>query len=226
MLVWNAMPSMTPVISAIRRELPSMPCIVATTRVTTSPPLSAAFEACWTNSLAWRAESAPPRAEDAKRSMSLAVDCRSAAVVSVRSLRSWLPPAISAAACVMREEVEWIWPTRSRSRCCINAIADRTRPSSSPPSAGTARVRSPAEIRSVASTTRSTAPRMFETVRHRTKPTPSRPSATAASTPRARRRSASLRSRSSCSTLSKARCDSCICNCVASSSAWLIFASG
>ena len=45
MLVWKAMPSITPVISAIFCELPAMSCMVCTTLATTLPPFCAVSEA-------------------------------------------------------------------------------------------------------------------------------------------------------------------------------------
>ena len=45
MLVWKAMPSMTPMMSAIFFDESEMPCIVETTSRTTSPPRTATSEA-------------------------------------------------------------------------------------------------------------------------------------------------------------------------------------
>src|SRR4051812_41675586 len=45
MLVWNAMPSMTPMMSSMRRADSEMPCIDPTTCATTSPPLVARLSA-------------------------------------------------------------------------------------------------------------------------------------------------------------------------------------
>jgi hypothetical protein len=45
MLVWKAMPSITPMMSAIFFDELAMSCMVATTAPTTSPPLAAAADA-------------------------------------------------------------------------------------------------------------------------------------------------------------------------------------
>ena len=45
MLVWNAMPSMTPMMSAIFFELAEMSSIVLTTCATTAPPRAAICDA-------------------------------------------------------------------------------------------------------------------------------------------------------------------------------------
>src|SRR5436309_13074431 len=52
MLVWNAMPSITPMMSAIWRDASLMPFIVCTTCPTTSPPLTATLDAPRASSLA------------------------------------------------------------------------------------------------------------------------------------------------------------------------------
>ena len=101
MLVWKAMPSITLMMSAMRRELWLMSPMVVTTSPTTWPPraaTSAAEPASW---LAWRAASADWRTVAVSSSMLCAVSARLLAVCSVRPDRSWLPLAISALAVVM-----------------------------------------------------------------------------------------------------------------------------
>ena len=58
MLVWNAMPSITPMMSAIFRLLTLMSSMVLTTWRTTAPPRSATDDAVAASVLAWRALSA------------------------------------------------------------------------------------------------------------------------------------------------------------------------
>jgi hypothetical protein len=76
MLVWNAMPSMMLVISAILRDEFEIPCIVRTTSPTTLPPRPATEEACCTSLLALVAFSA--------LWVTVAVSCSSALEVSSR----------------------------------------------------------------------------------------------------------------------------------------------
>ena len=58
MLVWKAMPSITPMISEMRRELSVMADIVRTTSCTVRPPSSATLQASCASVLAWDARSA------------------------------------------------------------------------------------------------------------------------------------------------------------------------
>ncbi|WP_419187286.1 hypothetical protein, partial [Caldimonas tepidiphila] len=78
------MPSITPMMSAILRELAVISSMLLTTWATTSPPRWAVPEAevasCW----AWRAESADWRTVPVSCSMELAVCCRLEAACSVR----------------------------------------------------------------------------------------------------------------------------------------------
>src|SRR3990167_7920637 len=95
MLVWKAMPSITPMMSAILRELCVISCMLATTWPTTWPPRVAAWAALAASWLAWRAVSADCVTVAVSCSMLAAVCCRLEAVCSVRADRSWLPMAIS-----------------------------------------------------------------------------------------------------------------------------------
>ena len=90
MLVWKAMPSMVPMMSAIWRELVLISSIVATTWAITSPPCVAALLAEAASSLALRADSAVWRTVPVSCSIELAIACRLEAVRSVRWLRSRL----------------------------------------------------------------------------------------------------------------------------------------
>mmetsp|Transcript_81350 Transcript_81350/g.226114 ORF Transcript_81350/g.226114 Transcript_81350/m.226114 type:complete len:202 (+) Transcript_81350:335-940(+) len=94
-LVWKAMPSMTPMMSPILRLLLLMSSIVVTTWRTTWPPRSATSEALAASALAWRAFSALCCTVRVSWSISDAVACRSLDVCSVRWARSLLPVAIS-----------------------------------------------------------------------------------------------------------------------------------
>ena len=95
MLVWNAMPSITAVMSAIRLALSLMPFIVVTTWPTTAPPRVASVLAPVANWLAWRALSALCLTVEPSSSIAAAVACSALAWVSVRCDRSMLPEAIS-----------------------------------------------------------------------------------------------------------------------------------
>jgi hypothetical protein len=94
MLVWKAMPSITPMMSAILRELSLMPFIVCTTWPTTSPPAPPRVARACASWLAWRALSALWRTVVPSSSIVAAVCCSALACCSVRWLRSWLPWAI------------------------------------------------------------------------------------------------------------------------------------
>ncbi len=97
MLVWNAMPSITEMISAIRPELCAMPRIRSITLSTTPPPWLVASSAASASALAARALSVFCRTVAVSSSMLAAVSSSDAACVPVRADRSALPPAISPA---------------------------------------------------------------------------------------------------------------------------------
>ena len=95
MFVWNAMPSITLMISPILRELSVMPAIFSTTSLTTSPPRAATLDASFASSDAVAALSAFCVTVLVSSSMLAAVCCNDAACSSVRLDRSRLPAAIS-----------------------------------------------------------------------------------------------------------------------------------
>ena len=89
------MPSMTPMMSAIRR-LDSVICVMVLTICSTAaPPRAAASLALLAMSLAWRDDSALFSTVERISSIDAAVSCRLQACCSVRRLRSLLPLAIS-----------------------------------------------------------------------------------------------------------------------------------
>ncbi len=94
MLVWNAMASMTPMMSPILRAAAEMPPIVAATLVIAWPPLAATSDAPSTSSFACRAFSAFCRTVAVSSSMDEAVSSRLDACSSVRLESSALPAAI------------------------------------------------------------------------------------------------------------------------------------
>jgi len=100
-LVWNAMPSITPMMSTMRREASLMPCMVLTTCCTTSPLRAATPEASEASWLACCAFSAFCRTVEVSSSIAAAVSSSEPACCSVRAERSRLPPAISAEAVAM-----------------------------------------------------------------------------------------------------------------------------
>ena len=94
MLVWKAMPSITPVMSAMRRELSEIALMVCTTPSTTSPPRNATAEACSTRRSAWLALLAFCCTVLVSSSIDAAVSSSEEACSSVRWDRSELPCAI------------------------------------------------------------------------------------------------------------------------------------
>ena len=95
-LVWNAMPSMTPMMSEILRALVLISSMVDTTCDTTTPPRAATAAALAANWLASLADSADCCTVPVNCSVDEDARCRLLAVCSVRALKSWLPVAISA----------------------------------------------------------------------------------------------------------------------------------
>src|SRR3989344_3371256 len=151
MLVWKAMESMTPVMSAILRELVVIWSMVVTTWDTTAPPRAATSAADEAKSLAWREDWALCCTVLVSSSMDEAVSSRLAAVCSVRWLRSWLPLAISELAVVMLPAASCTWRTRPRKASCMRHMADTSWPTSSWFMAATSRERSPLAMRSASS---------------------------------------------------------------------------
>ncbi len=94
MLVWNAMPSITPVMSAMRRELSEIALMVCTTPSTTSPPRTATFDAWLTRRSASLALLAFCCTVLVSSSIEAAVSSSEEACSSVRCDRSALPCAI------------------------------------------------------------------------------------------------------------------------------------
>ncbi len=143
MLVWNAMLSITPMMSAIFLLLSLMPPMVWTTWPTTLPPRVATSEALTASELAWRALSAFCFTMLVSSSMLEAVSSSELACSSVRCDRSALPAAISCAA----ERTESL----PRRICCSTAVSLSAKAlneraicaTSSWPSAGRRLVRSP-----------------------------------------------------------------------------------
>ncbi len=147
MLVWKAMPSITPMMSAIFFELSLIWSIVETTSAMTWPPrwaTSAAEAASW---LAWRAESDDWFTVPVSCIIDEAACCSCDAVSSVRTLRSWLPVAISALAVLMLSLDECTWATVERMACTM-----RPRPSTRLPAAA-AGTRTPSSPRASAAIT-------------------------------------------------------------------------
>ncbi len=110
MLVWKAMPSITPMMSTMRREDSLISAMVDTTSCTTCPPCAATPTAPLASSLAWRALSAVRRTVSARSFMDTAVSSSDAACCSVRWDRSALPTAISLAPRAMVSAANLICP--------------------------------------------------------------------------------------------------------------------
>jgi len=146
------MPSITPTMSEMRRELSVMPAIVATTLSTTPPPRTATSRAEDASCDAALALSAFWRTVDVICSIDAAVCCRLAACSSVRWLRSTLPVAI----CADAVPTDSTPPRTSETmRRRLSIIAPRARVScavSSRPREAIVRVRSPAATASATST--------------------------------------------------------------------------
>ncbi len=102
------MPSITPMMSAMRVEAALIEAIVVTTSSTTRPPLSATSPAPSTSWLAWRALSAFCLTVEVSSSIDAAVSSRLAACCSVRTDRSLLPLAISPAAVLIDSTERWM----------------------------------------------------------------------------------------------------------------------
>ncbi len=143
MLVWNAIPSITPMMSAIFLLLSWMPAMVSTTRPTTSPPLTAMSEALTASVLACRALSAFCFTMPVSCSMLDAVSSSDEACCSVRCDRSALPAAICCVALAIASDPVRTWPTMPCRLSCIRCRASSMRPVSSARSTWIACVRSP-----------------------------------------------------------------------------------
>ncbi len=121
MLVWNAMPSITPMMSVILRELALISSIVLTTRETTLPPSVAPLAAVVASLLASVADSEVWRTVCVSCSMVAAACCSADAVCSVRLARLLLPIAISPEAVAMLSVERRICVTVPRSDSIIVA---------------------------------------------------------------------------------------------------------
>ncbi|KGD50068.1 hypothetical protein DO72_6787 [Burkholderia pseudomallei] len=148
MLVWNAIPSIVPMMSATFDELVAMSCIVVTTWPTTSPPCVAMSDALTASWLACRAFSAFWRTVPVSCSMLDAVSCSEAACDSVRADRSALPLEISRAPRSTASAPRCTAFTMSPTAACIRPMPWKSRPISLLPAMRVACVRSPAAIRS------------------------------------------------------------------------------
>ena len=143
MLVWKAIASMTPMMSAILRDEAQMPDMVVTTRSTTSPPLRAASDAPTASWLAWRAWPAFCATVDVSCFIELAVCSSVLACSPVRRSRSTLPWAIRALLAVTMCAPCVTSPSTVRRLAIISARACSSCAASSRPSRCTCAVRSP-----------------------------------------------------------------------------------
>ncbi len=143
MLVWKAIPSITPMMSTMRLELSLMPFIVSTTSPTTSPPLRATMLAPSASWLADRAFSAFWRTVEPSSSIDAAACCSAQACSSVRALRSSLPWEICEDAVATLSEFERTLPTTLTRLPCIAESAFSSSPISSRPATFTRVVRLP-----------------------------------------------------------------------------------
>ncbi len=120
MLVWKAMPSITPMMSAILRADSLIEDMVLTTFCTTVPPWVATSEALAASELAWRAFSALSFTVLVSSSMLEAVSSRLDACCSVRADSSALPLAISLAAVLMVSAASRICPSIRDRLCAVS----------------------------------------------------------------------------------------------------------
>mmetsp|Transcript_5840 Transcript_5840/g.22860 ORF Transcript_5840/g.22860 Transcript_5840/m.22860 type:complete len:257 (+) Transcript_5840:1117-1887(+) len=143
MLVWKAMPSMVPMMSAICFELWLMSPMVAMTPCTTSPPRAATLLADAASWVAVWAVSAFWRTVAFISSIDAAVCSRLAACSSVRCDRSVLPLAISPAPVRMESAPLRTWVTICTRPSRMPASAANNSAISSRPSARMSALRSP-----------------------------------------------------------------------------------
>ncbi|CAB3744708.1 hypothetical protein LMG1231_06127 [Achromobacter denitrificans] len=177
MLVWNAMPSITPTMSAMRDELPEMARMVSTTLDTASPPRRATAAEAATMRFASSAVSAFCLTVVASSSMLAAVSSRVAACSSVRLERSALPDEISCAPTLISSTPRRTADTvRTRLSCMLLSAASST-PISFLPRSATRRVRSPSAMRRKISPASSSGRRMMRRISTCAPTAMSRPSA-------------------------------------------------
>ncbi len=155
MLVWNAMPSITPMMSAIFLLDALISLIVATTRCTTWPPLPATSAAAAASWPAARELSALCWTVVVICCIEAAVSCNALACCSVRLDRSWLPDAICDDAVAM-PSADWrTWLTIVTRLPFIRLNAASSWPVSSLRSTTMWELRSPAATASASTTQRS-----------------------------------------------------------------------
>ena len=145
MLVWNAIPSMTLMMSTIFFDEAVMESMVPTTLATTAPPRTATSDAEAASWLACCALSAFCFTVEVSSSIDDAVSPSELACCSVREDRSRLPAAISLDAVEMVSVDCWIVPTVAESCCCIACMA-YSMLDASPDCSLIALVRSPLEM--------------------------------------------------------------------------------
>ncbi len=145
-LVWKAMPSMTPMMSAIFLLLASMPCMVCTTLRTACPPSVTTRWASRVMRSADCAWSALWATVEPSSSMAAAVCSSALASLSVRAARSWLPWAISALARATLWACSFTPPTTRVRPVLVVFMASSRWPISSWRSLCTRKVRSPSAM--------------------------------------------------------------------------------
>ncbi len=177
-LVWKAMPSITPTMSAILRELALISSIVDTTRATASLPRVAASDAPPASCVAALAVAALCLTVAVSCSMEAAVCCRLLACSSVRWLRSALPVAIWDEPVPIESELSRTWLTMVASPAFIFLSEASSCAVSSLPSTRISDVRSPAATRSATLTATRIGPVMERVIDQAS----SAPMATAAAT--------------------------------------------
>ncbi|MNK97431.1 hypothetical protein D3C87_1177640 [compost metagenome] len=149
MLVWKAMPSITPMMSTIFCELVLMSLMVCTTPRTTSPPRWARSAASRASALARLALSALLPTVEVNSSMLAAVCSSADDCSSVREDRSVFPAAISRAPVVTASEPARTLRTVSVRPARMRASASSNWPISLRPAGGTVMVRSPSATRMI-----------------------------------------------------------------------------
>ncbi|CAJ9545441.1 Uncharacterised protein [Burkholderia pseudomallei] len=148
MLVWNAMPSITAMISAMRPELRAMPCILSITSSTIAPPFCVVRSASSASALAARALSLFCRTVAVSSSMLAAVCSSEAAWLDVRADKSALPLAISAAPRWIAFDALRTTRTVPATLACMSASPRSSRSISYTPRGATVSSRRPCAIRS------------------------------------------------------------------------------
>ena len=226
MLVWKAMPSMTPMMSAIRPDDSCSSPIVETTWSTTAQPRVAAWVASLAMSLAWCAATAVLRTVLPSDCTCVAAACRFLAASSVRVCRVSLPSAMRCAMSYMRDEAPRAEDSTVRRFDCMVSTARSTRSSSSLPGAWMTWLRSPRAMRSVLRKARKTRCTMPRNVDHSSQPISASATMSAPSSARLRQSSASARARTASSMSADSACASCSCECAAPTRVCAILGSG